>query len=517
VISSIQSRFARSGTLRAILLIPLSLALVGAIGTVGAFAGWFSAVGVSRLAETIESKISTQEGVSSHDSPTTEAPIEVPLFDDWPSDKPALVLAISGEMLGYMRPCGCSEGMSGGLARRAGLLEFLTKEKGWETVALDFGDLVKAEFPWDEARYHYTIESLKTLGYKVVGIGTHDLSVKAMSVAGEALNSDPLKLLAANLKSQNEDFNIVLGDIIVPMHTFEAGGVKLAVASVISESQKEEIRDQSVEVSPIAETVPTVLQKMTEAGAGLKVLFAHMPKSEAEELAKTYPGFDLIITKSDLDHPTKDDATMVGNTMVTWLGKKGMELGIIGYWPGASPKLRFEPVLIDPRFKEGEALQEIYTSFVQYLADKEYLAKLPQLDHPSGTRYIGSSRCATCHPKAFEKWKSTKHSHALQTLTDAKPEGQDYNPECVKCHVVGHGFNSGFVTPDKTPDMGGVGCENCHGPGEKHANAPTDEAGKAMMRVSKNEADCIKCHDSENSVHFNFKTYWPRIEHPWKN
>ncbi len=305
MVSSIQARYLRAGNIRALLLVPFAIALVCAIGAAGVFGGWFSAATVSHLVEAIESKVSKQEGVSSHDSNATAPPIEVPLFDDWPSDKPALVLAISGEMLGYMRPCGCSEGMSGGLARRAGLLEFLSKEKGWETVALDFGDLVKAEYPWDEARYHYTIESLKTLGYKVVGIGTHDLSVKAMSVAGEALNSDPLKLLAANLKSQNEDFNIVLGDIIVPVHTVEAGGVKLAIASVISESQKEEIRDQSVEVSPIAETVPAVLSKMTEAGAGLKVLFAHMPKAEAEELAKTYPGFDLIITKASSITPPK--------------------------------------------------------------------------------------------------------------------------------------------------------------------------------------------------------------------
>jgi nitrate/TMAO reductase-like tetraheme cytochrome c subunit len=471
---------------------------------------------VSRLTELVESKVHPSEGVSSGDS-ASAPPVEVPLFDDWPAEKPALVLAISAEMLGYMRPCGCSEGMSGGLARRAGLFEYLSKEKGWETIPIDFGDLVKAEVPWDEARYHYTVESLKTLGYKSLGIGTHDLSVKAMAVAGEALNADPLKMVAANIKGKNDDFNIVLGDIIVPVQTIDAAGKKVCIASVISESQQEEIRDQSVEVLPLAEVIPGILEKMKSEGADLKVLLAHMPKGEAVEFAQSQPGFDLLICQSELDHPTKDDATQVGDTMVTWIGKKGMELGVIGFWPEGSPKLRFEPVLIDPRFKEGEALQEIYASFVSYLSDKEYLAKLPQLDHVSGTRYIGSARCATCHPKAFEKWKSTKHSHALQTLTDAKPEGQDYNPECIKCHVVGHGYTSGFVTPDKTPDLGGVGCENCHGPGEKHANNPADEAGRAMLRVSKNESDCVKCHDSENSVHFNFKTYWPQIAHPWKN
>ncbi|MBY0587326.1 hypothetical protein K2X85_09135 [bacterium] len=507
----------RAGNIRAILLAPLALVLVAGLAAAGLFGGYFSAQGVAHLTESVQAKLANvDEGVTSKDQ-AAGPPVEVPLFDDWPKESPALVLAISGEMLGYMRPCGCSEGMSGGLARRAGLFEFLAKEKGWETVPLDFGNIVKAEFPWDEARYHYTVESLKTLGYKSLGIGPLDLSVKAMTVAGEALNSDPLRLVAANIKGKNDDFNVVLGDIILPVQIIDAAGKKIAVASVIGESQQEEIRDQSIEVLPLADTLPGILTKMKDAGADLKVLFAHMPKAEAIELAKTYPGFDLIISKSELDHPTKDDATMEGDTLVTWLGKKGMELGVIGYWPGTSPKLRFEPVLIDPRFKEGQALQDIYASFVTYLSDQEYLAKMPQLDHPSGAKFIGSGRCGACHQKAFDKWKSTKHSHALETLRDAKPEGQDYNPECIKCHVVGQGFRSGFITPDKTPDMGGVGCENCHGPGERHALAPNDEAARAMMRVSKNEADCIKCHDAENSVHFNFKTYWPRIEHPWKS
>ena len=43
------------------------------------------------------------------------------------------------------------------------------------------------------------------------------------------------------------------------------------------------------------------------------------------------------------------------------------------------------------------------------------------------------------------------------------------------------------------------------------------EEGIAMMRVSKNISDCVKCHDADNSVHFNLDTYWPKIAHPWKD
>jgi hypothetical protein len=300
------------------------------------------------------------------------------------------------------------------------------------------------------------------------------------------------------------------------MITFDVAGKKVAIGSVIGDAHQKDIRDQSIKVQPVADATDKILEQMKKENAELNVLFAHMTKEEGVELAKAHPGFDLIITQSQLEHPTQEDASKVGDTLVAWIGQKGMEVGVLGFWPAGTPKIRFEIVPITPRFKENAQINDIYGRFVKYLSDEEYLAKMPQVPPANGGTYIGSGRCASCHPRAYQTWKGSKHSHALVTLEDAKPEGQDYNPECVKCHVVGQGFTSGFVTPDKTPDLGGVGCENCHGPGSRHAGNPADEQGRAMMRVTKSASDCQKCHDAENSVHFNFDTYWPKIAHPGK-
>ena len=65
----------------------------------------------------------------------------------------------------------------------------------------------------------------------------------------------------------------------------------------------------------------------------------------------------------------------------------------------------------------------------------------------------------------------------------------------------------------------GVQCENCHGPGSKHIelveSGQLDEA-KPLMRVTLETARkdlCFNCHDPENSPHFDFDKYWPKIEH----
>jgi hypothetical protein len=58
--------------------------------------------------------------------------------------QPELVLVLSGEMYGFLMPCGCSRPQTGGLERRAELLARL-RGKGWGVSAADLGDLASRE------------------------------------------------------------------------------------------------------------------------------------------------------------------------------------------------------------------------------------------------------------------------------------------------------------------------------------------------------------------------------------
>src|SRR5947209_14191611 len=60
------------------------------------------------------------------------------LFAGWA--KPQVALLLSGQMHGYLQPCGCSEPQYGGLARRYNFLQSL-KDRGWPVVLVDLGDL----------------------------------------------------------------------------------------------------------------------------------------------------------------------------------------------------------------------------------------------------------------------------------------------------------------------------------------------------------------------------------------
>ena len=84
---------------------------------------------------------------------------------------------------------------------------------------------------------------------------------------------------------------------------------------------------------------------------------------------------------------------------------------------------------------------------------------------------------------------------------------QDHDPECQRCHTTGFGFRTGFATPEATPEMWNVGCENCHGGGALHV----DDTEQPYGTVSRDF--CIACHDKDNSPDFDYQTYRPRIVH----
>jgi len=82
--------------------------------------------------------------------------------------------------------------------------------------------------------------------------------------------------------------------------------------------------------------------------------------------------------------------------------------------------------------------------------------------------YVGAQVCAMCHPSVHQSWTNTPHASALQTL---KNIGMHNNAACLPCHTVGFG-SGGFVNETTTPNLAGVQCENCHGPGGQHLTNP---------------------------------------------
>jgi hypothetical protein len=133
--------------------------------------------------------------------------------------------------------------------------------------------------------------------------------------------------------------------------------------------------------------------------------------------------------------------------------------------------------------------------------------------------YVGTKDCKKCHIKQWKSWSETKMANAFDTLkpgvvAERKTElgldpDQDYTTDenCVKCHVTGLGAEGGFVSEADTPELVGIGCEVCHGPGgtytqDGNMTLKNKEYKKADLVAvglvdTVNEAQCVVCHNED--------------------
>lgn len=153
---------------------------------------------------------------------------------------------------------------------------------------------------------------------------------------------------------------------------------------------------------------------------------------------------------------------------------------------------------------------------------------------PPPASYVGSAVCSDCHQAAYRTWEGTGHARATRVLRsdmgvmmNMKADmnvigGPMKNAACLGCHATGHDApaafrESGFRMRE------GVGCEKCHGPGERHVKAMRaqehDLPDLGLVATPKDQ-DCLTCHKRKKSHEalqkppFSFPRAWGRIAHP---
>ncbi|HEX7579139.1 MAG TPA: cytochrome c family protein, partial [Thermoanaerobaculia bacterium] len=124
-------------------------------------------------------------------------------------------------------------------------------------------------------------------------------------------------------------------------------------------------------------------------------------------------------------------------------------------------------------------------------------------------------------------WAETKMAKSFALLSpgvsaDAKKKAKldpdkNYNvdPVCLACHTTGYGKPGGFVSLASTPELAGVQCEMCHGPGgtytqKEHMSLTNKEYKKADLvklglvgEISKSQ--CETCHNPKSPFFKDFK------------
>lgn len=474
------------------------------------------------------------------------------LMADWPTDASsgfAGALVLTGQMIGYQEPCGCSSNQRGGLVRRMVVVETLRK-RGWNLGLLDLGSLATDNDPSTKnkdrggpeqrkIKFQYSLKALGLLGYKGMALSVDDLRLGSAEVLMQYLNSlstppDGMKILAANVKpTPGMDFE----KVIVPSVRTSVGPVTVGVTAVLDPREFEALNDADksalLSVQAPEEALPAVLADL-QKDTSLQVLMVQGPPELAKSLAEAHPEFEVVVaTYPFADMPAKPESLNDGRTQLISVGKKSMYLGVLGLYQEASGlTTRFqrvelgEPLDIDVALAApmktliGDDLQGTLKSagVLQSYPKRPYAL----FDTPADATFVGAESCRDCHAGSYKQWESTKHAHGYDVLVSDPHDpkrNREFDAACVSCHTVGLEYISGYVDKQQTPDLLGIQCESCHGPGSKHVDDPKNEVFLKAVRRTKQffetspDYGCVRCHDEDNDPHFDFAKYWPQVDH----
>lgn len=264
------------------------------------------------------------------------------------------------------------------------------------------------------------------------------------------------------------------------------------------------------------------------------VLLANLSVRDLTTVLSAVPGIDLALVSYGARISPGGQIETIAGVPVLYSGDQGKRMGEVRFKFGKStpPLLTANHVFLTRRYPADPALQELIDTTIARVNElnREKAARLAG-GEPSATAravapsagsvppgaggtgpvagavikpYLTAETCATCHQAAYEVYAQSGHAHALATLTKAN---QDYNSECVKCHVTGFDQPNGFINARQTPELANVQCEACHGNASEHVTNPQQPFGKVPPR------NCFTCHTKENSPDFAFFKYWDKIKH----
>ncbi len=395
-------------------------------------------------------------------------------FAAQPPEEPELRLIFTGDIRGYLSPCGCAKPQIGGVLRLAGVVRALQKQPNAHYV--DLGNWTESRGRQDELKADSLAEVFASLRPAVLNVGPLDV------IRGR----DALRVHREATEHRLSSANFVFLDEPNEQDAFGQRG--LTTLGLMPDAD-------ALRMGGLRAPAREVLDRHRSNRSAV-ALFAG-PLDEARSLVEQ-TDFSGLVVFSQKGDPIREPVEAGRATLVT-VGDKGRFVGYIEFKRGEWHNFRL--ISLGPEHSDDAAAHRAYHAYLQRVTAERLIDTLPRSE---GGDFVGSASCAPCHTREYELWRETTHASALKTLEDT---GNDRDPECVGCHVVGLAFTSGFRDRFSTPGLADVGCESCHGAGGDHVTRPYELYGKA------GEASCLPCHNSDHSPEFEFKSYWERIKH----
>ena len=403
-----------------------------------------------------------------------------------------LTIIYSGSTNGVLESCSCPGNPYGGLINRVAAIDSL-KHVYPDALVFDTGDFLPVTV--DSLKASYVINALYECNIDAITAGDQDFNLGSAFV-----ESVELPFVSASLFNPNSN-----GYYFPTYKQFSVDSINIAVTSLMLPSAftfyPDSIKNQ-VGVEPPQFTWKRYGPLLHEK-ADVIIVLSHMGYYNDREFLESHDNIDVLISGHSQVLMTEPE--LIGKTIFIAPGKNGENLGLLHVQLDSINNITdyqntMIPLIADS-VGQSDTVRAMIDEYNLLLKEQKRIQAIA-----AGRRFWGTDFCSECHPDQFQQWQLTEHAHALVTLEE---KNQSKNPSCLECHTTGYGYPGGFVSATETPNMAGIGCEECHRiPANVEFDADTGH--KVMPVISK---WCTRCHKKPHIIEFDFDTMKEKVDH----
>ena len=244
-----------------------------------------------------------------------------------------VVILHTGDAYGYFDTCGCRSDSTGGLAKRAWVIDSLRRASDDPIFVFDTGDFSGGDNRYGAAMGRALVEAMDVMEYDAFTLGEWDLN------QGPAFLRSVIQSTSMSWVHTNYDI-VGLEDMGRRSLVVERGGRRIGVIGLYNPTILLEgrVRD-SVVVEDIVESARRAVDDLRSREVDLVVALSHLSYKGSRALAELVPGIDLILNGHGGKSLTAPEEVVPG----TWVASAGD----LGRWVARTRvKLDDDPVRV---------------------------------------------------------------------------------------------------------------------------------------------------------------------------
>ncbi|MDX1660916.1 MAG: hypothetical protein R3326_03915 [Gemmatimonadota bacterium] len=299
-----------------------------------------------------------------------------------PADE--LLVLHSANAYGYFDDCGCAADSTGGLAKRAWVVDSLRRESDAPVLLVDAGDYTGGENAYGAALGRVMMDAMELMEYDAMTLGEWDLN------QGTAYVRD---IVGGEVAWVHTNYDVVgLEEAGHETLILEKGGRRIGLIGLLNPTitLNPAVRDSVVVEEDIVGSARRGVAALREKGADAVIVLSHLSYRADRALAQEVEGIDLIVSGHGGKSLTEAEQVIPGTWIVApgdlgrFLGRATVALEARGEGSVEVADVTGDLIVLDPTIPNDLRLRPLFDRYEQ---EREALLER-ELDARRAPRYF---------------------------------------------------------------------------------------------------------------------------------